>query len=411
MQDLARTSSPPIAGFVAACLVLGLSPAAGQTAPPFETCLAELAAAAQARDVPQALVADRLLGLSPDPEVIAATRNQAEFVKPIWAYLDASITDARIAEGRRELQPRSADLDEIERRFGVDRHVLVAFWGVESGYGTVLDDPAVVRPVIRSLATLACGDQARGGYWRDELIAALMILAKGDVPPERFTGSWAGAMGHTQFMPTVYQAHAVDFDGDGRRDIWTSVPDALASSANYLVAMGWRPGERWGFEAMLPEGFDHALADESTQRSLSEWEGLGVRPVKGQGPADGSARATLILPAGARGPAFLLMPNFAVILRYNTALSYALTVAHLSDRLRGEPAFTKDWPRSDRTLSADERRDLQTLLTERGFAVGGIDGKVGPKTRAAIRAYQTSVGVPADGYADATVLERIKTTK
>ena len=377
---------------------------------PFAECLREIASEAQTRGVPQAIVDQRLLGLSADPEVLAATRNQAEFVKPIWAYLDASITEGRIADGRRMIEEWATILDAIEQKFGVDRATLVAFWGVESTYGTVLDDPGVVRPVIRSLATLACGDPGRAGYWREELMAALQILAQGDTPPERFTGSWAGAMGHTQFMPTVYQAHAVDFDGDGRRDIWTSVPDALASTASYLTAMGWHAGEAWGYEAALPEGFDYALADESTQRTLSEWRSLGVRPARSQATADESVRATLVLPAGAGGPAFLILPNFAVILRYNTALAYALTVAHLSDRLRGEPAFARDWPRGDRTLTADERRDLQTKLAERGFAVGGIDGKVGPKTRAAIRAYQSSSGLTPDGYADATVLERIKTT-
>jgi hypothetical protein len=187
------------------------------------------------------------------------------------------------------------------------------------------------------------------------------------------------------------------------------VPDALASTANYLKAMGWRAGEAWGTEAALPEGFDYALADESTPRTLSEWQGLGVRPARSGATPDGTTRATLVLPAGARGPAFLIQPNFAVILRYNTALAYALTVAHLSDRLRGEPAFARDWPRGDRALTADERRDLQTRLTERGFAVGGIDGKVGPKTRAATRAYQASRGLIPDGYADPALLERIRT--
>lgn len=403
-----------------ASILLGLQPALGQpaptateptpspAAPAFAACLDELASAAQARGVPQAVVTERLRGIAPDPEVLAATQNQAEFVRPIWAYIDASVTDGRIAEGQRQLQDWASALDGIEQRFGVDRHMLVAFWGVESTYGTVLDNPGIVRPVIRSLATLACGDANRAGYWRDELTAALQILAQGDAPPERFTGSWAGAMGHTQFMPTVYQAHAVDFDGDGRRDIWASVPDALASTANYLKTMGWRAGEAWGYEAALPEGFDYALADESTERSLAEWRGLGVRPANGQAVADESVRATLVLPAGARGPAFLILPNFRFILRYNTALAYALTVAHLSDRLRGDPAFARDWPRTDRMLSGDERRDLQGRLTERGYAVGGVDGKVGPKTRAAVRAYQATVGLPADGYADAALLERIR---
>ncbi|MBE7244601.1 MAG: lytic murein transglycosylase, partial [Actinomycetospora chiangmaiensis] len=222
------------------------------------------------------------------------------------------------------------------------------------------------------------------------------------------TGSWAGAMGHTQFMPTVYHRFAVDFDGDGRRDIWTSVPDALASTANYLRAHGWKPGTGWGTEVVLPEGFDAALADETTARSFTAWQALGVQPIRDRPVPDAAAEVTLILPAGIRGPAFLLQPNFAVILRYNTALAYALTVAHLSDRLRGDPGFARDWPRGDRPLTGEERRDLQTRLTERGFAAGGVDGKIGPKTRAALRAFQGSVGLPADGYADATLLDRIR---
>ena len=225
--------------------------------------------------------------------------------------------------------------------------------------------------------------------------------------PGGLTGSWAGAMGHTQFMPSVYQRYAVDFDGDGRRDIWTSVPDALASTANYLRAHGWVPGASWGAEVVLPEGFDAALADETTSRSVAAWRALGVMPAHGQAMPNDAA-ATLILPAGIRGPAFLLRPNFAVILRYNTALAYALTVALLSDRLRGDPGLVRDWPRSDRPLTGDERRDIQNRLTERGFATGGVDGKIGPKTRAALRAYQGSVGLPADGYADAVLLDRIR---
>ena len=398
---------------------LAVGPAIAETVPPaepnapsFETCAAEIATAAEGQGVPRALTEARLRGLTPDADVLAATRTQAEFTKPIWAYIDASVTPERIAEGRRRLEDLAATFAAVEARYGVDRYTLAAFWGVESSYGAVLDDASVVRPVVRSLATLACGDPGRAAYWRGELLATLKILAAGDAPLDRLvgadlTGSWAGAMGHTQFMPTVYLAHAVDFDGDGRRDIWTSVPDALASTANYLVASGWRRGERWGYEAALPEGFDLALADEMTRRSLREWRDLGVRPVR-DGPADDAVGATLILPAGARGPAFLVLPNFSVILRYNTALSYALTVAHLSDRLRGEPGFTRDWPRGDRALTLDERRDLQGRLDALGHAVGGVDGKIGPRTRAALRAYQAASGLPPDGYADAPVLERIR---
>ncbi|MCJ2033429.1 lytic murein transglycosylase [Methylobacterium sp. J-068] len=367
-------------------------------------CLGAIAREARERGVPEA-VAARLADVAPDPDVVAATRNQAEFVKPIWSYLDANLTEARIEAGRAKLRDWAPTLAAIEARYGVDRHVLVAFWGVESTYGSVLDDPGIVRPVLRSLATLACSEGPRAPYWRGELVAALQIMAQDPPPPEPLTGSWAGAMGHTQFMPTVYRAYAVDFDGDGRRDIWNSVPDALASTANYLRDMGWRPGERWGSEARLPEGFDYALADETTERSLAAWRALGVE--SRDASTDETVRATLIVPAGARGPAFLLQPNFRMILRYNTALSYALTVAHLSDRLRGAPAFARDWPRGDAMLSAEALKGLQGRLAELGFSPGAADGKPGPRTRAAIRAYQAARGLTPDGYVDAALAERI----
>jgi membrane-bound lytic murein transglycosylase B len=398
---------------VLACALMPVTArAAPEPAQPFDPCRADLIAAATTRAVPQTVATAQLADLTADPEVIAATGSQGEFVRPLWDYIEASVTPARVEAGRSKLAEHADTLAAIEARYGIDRHILVAFWGVESSYGAVLDNPAVVKPVVRSLATLACGDPARAGYWRDELTAALQILAWNEAPLDRMpgglTGSWAGAMGHTQFMPTVYHRFAVDFDGDGRRDIWTSVPDALASTANYLRAHGWKSGAGWGSEVVLPAGFDAALADETTPRSLDAWRSLGVRPVDDRAFADAAADATLILPAGIRGPAFLLRPNFAVILRYNTALAYALTVAHLSDRLRGDPAFARDWPRGDRPLTADERREIQNRLTERGFPTGGVDGKIGPRTRAALRAFQGSVGLSADGYADAPLLDRIR---
>jgi membrane-bound lytic murein transglycosylase B len=366
-------------------------------------CRAEIDARAQAAGLDPARVAARLDGLAPDPAILAATGAQAEFVRPIWAYIDAAVTEARVADGQARLRDLAPTFAALEERYGVDRHILAAFWGVESNYGGGMGE----APVLRALATLACGDATRAGYWRDELVAALQIAESGD-GPDPLLGSWAGAMGHTQFMPSVYRAHAVDFDGDGRRDIWRSAPDALASTAQYLRASGWRPGEGWGQEVALPEGFDHALADETTERGLAEWAGLGLRPARGGTFADAEARAVLILPAGARGPAFLLRPNFRAILRYNTALAYALTVGHLADRLRGEPGFSRDWPRGDRALTVAEIRDLQTRLSERGHAAGTADGKIGPRTRAAIRAWQAASGLTPDGYANLVLLERIR---
>lgn len=411
----------PCPGFRSAVLIGALAPAVAIASPdaavpalPFETCRADLIAFTTTQAVPQSLAEAQLGSLTPDPDVLAATTNQGEFVRPLWDYIEASITPARIEAGRAKLAELADTFAAVEARYGIDRHILAAFWGVESSFGAVLDNASVVKPVVRSLATLACGDPARAPYWRNELSAALQILAWNRAPLDRMpgglTGSWAGAMGHTQFMPSVYQRDAVDFDGDGKPDIWTSVPDALASTANYLLAHGWKPGEGWGTEALLPEGFDAALADEVTPRSLAAWRALGVRPARPEAFPEATGKATLILPAGIRGPAFLLRPNFAVILRYNTALAYALTVALLSDRLRGDPGLVRDWPRGDRVLTGDERRDLQARLTERGFATGGVDGKIGPKTRAALRAFQGSLGLSADGYADAVLLERLRGT-
>ncbi|MCG5245656.1 lytic murein transglycosylase [Methylorubrum extorquens] len=397
---------------LAAAILAGPIPARAEAptdpAPPdFAHCLGALKTLAEERGVPRAVAETALSGIAPDPSVVPATQSQAEFVKPVWEYIEASVTPERIATGQAKLAQWSEVLGRIEAAYGVDRHILVAFWGVESNYGAALEG-AGIRPVVPALATLACGDAARPGLWRDELVAALKILADGDADAERMRGSWAGAMGHTQFMPTAFLRHAVDFDGDGRRDIWHSVPDALASTANFLKQSGWRAGEGWGLEVLLPDGFDYRVADETTERPFAEWQRLGLKPANGAFPDGAERRAALLLPTGAKGPAFLLEPNFRVILRYNTALAYALTVAHLSDRLRGAPGFTRDWPRTDRMLTTEERTDLQTRLAALGHPVGGADGKIGPKTRAAIRAFQEAKGLVPDGYADAALLDRVR---
>ncbi len=374
----------------------------------FTSCIHDLAVQAQAKGISPDIIRQSVAGLSPDPDILLGASGQPEFIKPIWEYLDATVSDARINTGRSKLIEWAHVLDAIERGYGVDRHIVLAIWGIESSYGAVLDDPTVVKSVIRSLATLACRDPNRVDLWREQFFAALRILERGDIALDRMTGSWAGAMGHTQFMPTTYLTHAVDFDGDGRRDIWGNVSDALASAANYLRASGWRSGERWGYEVELPQGFDYTLADDMTNRPVSEWARLGVRLAWGGAFPSDDEKVVLTLPAGARGPAFLLLPNFRVLLQYNNSTAYALSVGHLADRLRGSGAFVRPWPREDRTLTVSERTELQVLLERRGFAVGSHDGRVGPKTRAAIRAYQGSRGLAPDGYADAGLLERLR---
>ena len=342
-----------------------------------------------------------LAGVEPDPTVIDAMDNQPEFKLPIWDYMAVLVDEQRIADGRRKLEEWAQVLAEVERAFGIDRHVVVAVWGIESDYGSVRGG----RPLVRSLATVSCfGGRQR--FFRGELLATLGILQSGDLPPELLVGSWAGAFGQTQFMPSTFQRTAVDFDGDGRRDIVASVPDALASAANYLKRAGWQPGQPWGYEVRLPKTTP-GPAGRRDRRPLREWNRLGIRRIDGQ-PVSGTTSAALLLPAGVEGPAFLVLGNFDAIYSYNAAESYALAIAHLSDRLRGGDAFATPWPTDDPGLSRAERRELQERLNAQGFDAGKPDGAIGPKTRAAIEAFQVSAGLPADGRAGTRVLGALR---
>ncbi len=347
-------------------------------------------------------------GVTPDQAIIKLARRQPEFHKPVWDYLDSAVSEKRLKNGREKLQEWKSWLDRIEARYGVDRHIVVAIWGMESSYGYILENKKIVRSVIRSLATLAYAGGRRASYGRKQLIAALKILQNGDVTPARMLGSWAGAMGHTQFIPTTYAHYAVDANGDGRRDIWGTIPDALASTANYLNKARWRSGETWGYEVRLPAGFDYRLADTKTKRTLGQWQTLGVKRARGGGFPRRGDKAWLWMPAGASGPAFLMLPNFRSIKRYNNANSYALAVGHLADRLRGGSGFAADWPRSNPSLSSRHRRELQTLLNRHGYGAGPVDGKLGAKSRAAIRAYQRRANMVPDGYAGMALLRHIR---
>ena len=334
-------------------------------------------------------------------DVIARDRNQAEFTRPLWQYLDSAVSESRITNGRRMLEEHRSLLGEIEARYGVEREVVVAIWGMESAYGAVRGN----TPIISALATLA-HDGRRGAFFESQLIGALRILQAGDTTPENMRGSWAGAMGHTQFIPTSFLAYAVDFRGDGRRDIWSDDPtDALASAAAYLARHGWTTGQPWAVEVRLPSGFDLRLAAD--RRGAAEWQGLGLRAADGRAlPATGNA--TLMFPAGAAGPALLAFDNFRVIKRYNNSDAYVIAVGHLADRLRGAGPFRTEWPRSDRPLNREEREELQRLLVRRGFDTGGIDGRIGPMTLAAVRAFQSSQGMLADGYVSLDLLQRLR---
>lgn len=344
-------------------------------------------------------------GLHPDEKIIAADRNQPEFVKPVWEYLQSSISDKRVRDGQRLLAENRPLLDRIEMTYGVDREVVVAIWGLESNFGSHMG----TQSVLRSLATLAF-DGRRRDYGHAQLIAALRIIQSGDITAAQMKGSWAGAMGHTQFIPTTYLAQAVDMDGDGKRDIWNSRADALGSTAHYLGNSGWERGNRWGYEVRLPEGFEYAQADMGVTKTLGEWRALGVKHLNGEklaGP-DMASKASIFLPAGYRGPALLVFKNFRVVLTYNASTSYSLAVNLLADRLRGRGMLQTAWPVDERPLLRAEREELQRLLTAKGHDTKGTDGIIGFNTRAAIRAYQKQAGLPADGYPTASLLASLR---
>jgi len=346
-------------------------------------------------------------GIQPDPQVIEKAEFQPEFVRPMAQYVMQAVSDKRLEDGRAKLSEHASLLDAIENAYGVDRHIVVAIWGMESSYGQVLDNPRIVKNVIRSLATLAYADRRRSRFARRQLLASLKILQRGDISVEGMSGSWAGAMGHTQFIPTTYEAYAVDFDGDGRRDVWSEV-DALASTASYLRQAGWRSGKTWGYEVQLPSRFEYGLADGDKARTLSQWTRYGVRRSGGRAFPRPDDKAILVLPAGSRGPAFLMLRNHYVIKRYNNATAYALAVGHLADRLRGGPAFAAAWPDDERSLAKTERQELQQHLAKRGFYNGAIDGKIGPMSRTAIRAFQNRSGLIPDGFAGTSLLMQLR---
>ena len=359
---------------------------------------------ALAAGINPALFDRALADVTPDPAVIRADRSQPEFSRPVWEYLDNALSPRRVFAGQRLLAEHADILRVIEQRYGVDRRFVVAIWGMESNFGSNTGSLSV----IRSLATLA-HEGRRPQFAHDQLLAALQILQQGDVAPEQMQGSWAGAMGQTQFIPTTYQRYAVDFDGDGRRDIWESTADALASTANYLQASGWQHGQGWGMEVRLPAGFDYALADPELRKPVSEWLALGIRPLAPHAAAVGSNQsASLLLPAGHNGPAFLVLDNFRSILKYNNSSAYALAVSLLGERFAGSGEIYGSWPRDERQLSRSERIELQERLSQRGYETGTADGIIGANTRRAVRASQQQLGWPTDGYPNYRLLERLR---
>ena len=369
----------------------------------FHHCLESLWPLAARRGVSRRTFEAHTAGLEPDLRIMDLLDAQPEFTKSFWDYLDLLVSEERIAKGREVLATHRATFDAVEKAYGVDRHIVTAIWGIESKFGAAVGE----RPVVRSTATLACIGR-RQAYFRDEFLATLEILERGDVAPDRLKGSWAGAFGPTQFMPTSFKRYAVDFDGDGRRDVVDSIPDVIASTANNLRKDGWVSGQTWGYEVVVPKGFNYLLADRSRQLTLAEWERLGVRRVGNQPFARPSDRAYLLVPAGVRGPGFLMLNNFRVIMKYNPAEAYALAIGHLADRMRGGGPVMQPWPREERVLTRAEVYELQQRLVARGFNAGEPNGRFGAKSRAALRDYQAHAGLIPDGFATVAVLERLR---
>jgi membrane-bound lytic murein transglycosylase B len=369
----------------------------------FPNCIAAMWPDAAKRGISRSAFDQFTTGLEPDVKIMDFVDAQPEFTKAFWDYVDTLVTDERVARGRELLAQNAATFEAVERAYGVDRHIIAAIWGIETKYGTVAGD----RPVIRSTATLACVGR-RTVYFKDEFLAALEILARGDIRPEMLKGSWAGAFGSTQFMPTAFRRYAVDFDGDGRRDVIGSIPDVVASTANHLKKAGWQPGETWGYEVVLPQGFNYLYADPARRLTMNEWARLGVARPGGQPFPRSGDKAYLFVPAGASGPSFLMLENFRVIMKYNPAEAYALAIGHLADRLRGGGPIVGAWPRDERVLSRDERLELQQHLARLGFDIGEPSGRLGLKTRVAVRDFQAKSGLVPDGFATVAILERLR---
>ena len=341
----------------------------------------------------------------PDPDVLEKAAYQPEFKHAIWDYLDSRVNPYTVGIGQDMMRQHARTLSAIEKHFGVDKHILLAIWSMESNYGAVFEKPDRLHSVPRALATLAYADDKRAKYARTQLIAALKILERGDVKPSQLTGSWAGAMGHTQFIPTSYLIYAYDADGNGKRDIWNSIPDALATAANLLKKNGWQPGKTWGYEVTAPA---NAEKYAGKSKSLAEWQSLGFLRPNGKGFKFGKDRAVLKMPAGPNGPAFLMTKNFFVIKNYNASDSYAMGVGTLADQLAGYSGVAQAWPRPAGTLDINQKFELQTRMKTLGYYDGAIDGNFGSGSKSAIQAIQKQLGMEQDGLPSAALLKALK---
>jgi membrane-bound lytic murein transglycosylase B len=386
-----------------ACLPATGAPRAASAA--FDDWVAQFRTEALAKGIRGDVFDQAFAGVQPLPQVIALDRRQPEHLQTFWKYLDSRITAQRVARGRAALAENRAVLDRVQEAYGVPPRFLVAFWGLESDYGGFTGS----FPLVAALATLA-EDERRSGFFRNELLALLELIQAGEVPAD-VTGSWAGAMGHPQFMPSSYRGYAVDFDGDGRRDLWSSPADIFASSARLLTESGWRPGTTWGREVRVPIGFDYALSGLESRRPLRDWQTDGVRDVTGGDLPAIDLEASLIFPGGVDGgPAFLVYDNFRTIMAWNRSILYAVAVGHLADRLAGGSSFAALRPAQEVALSRAQVVEMQGLLGRIGLDAGEPDGVVGTKTRQAVKSFQQLANLPADGYPSVTVLERLRAT-
>ncbi|MGN7770048.1 lytic murein transglycosylase [Phyllobacterium sp. 22552] len=385
----------------AAGLILSLNVNNASADAKFQAWIADFRATAMASGISAATYKRAFAGVTEiDPEVLEKAKFQPEFTAPVWDYIDNRVNENSVATGREMAKKYSRWLGAIEKSFGVDRNILLAIWSMETNYGEIMKRDDVMRDAVRSLATLAYADPRRGKFGRTQLIAAMKILQSGDIDRSHLTGSWAGALGHTQFIPTSYIAYAVDMDGNGKRDIWNSVPDALATAANLLRKNGWQSGQTWGYEVVLPAGRKFPAGS----KSIAEWQQLGVVRANGKAFPNGSVKATLKVPDGRQGPSFLMTKNFFVLKNYNNADKYALGVGLLADQIAGSTGLRQDWNRPFTPITMKEREELQHHLTELGYYDGKVDGKIGSSSRNAIQAFQTRMGLDPDGHPSKEVL-------
>ena len=402
MRDsFSNVVAPPASGLalsVAALFVTALL-AAPARAQDFQSCLASMRGHVLGQGITASTFDTATRGLAPNDAADFLDR-QPEFKTPIWDYMTSLVDQERINDGKARMSQNAQALALAESRFGVDKATIVAVWGVESDYGKNFGK----RPLVQSLATLSCVGR-RQAFFRGEFVAVLKIIQNGDIKPSSLVGSWAGAFGHTQFMPSSFLRLAVDMDGDGRRDIVDSIPDALGSTANHLKKSGWASGLPWGFEVKLPGGYSGG-SGRKNKHPMAYWAAQGIRRIDGRGLGEGSAG--LLLPAGVNGPAFLVTRNFDAIYGYNASESYGLAIAHLSDRLRGGGPIQTPWPTDDAGLSRAELKEMQTQLAKRGYDIGNPDGAVGEKTRTAIADYQGRAGLRRDGRPGTALLNSLR---